>query len=1506
VAFVLLFSFVAALTASAGAGPHTSTLTGSPATGREFFSATALPNGQVLVAGGQEDNVGPLATAELYDPATGTWTPTGSMANVRYYHAAVLLPNGKVLVAGGATQSQTATAELYDPATGLWAPTGSLHQARNLFTLTLLADGRVLAAAGFASDGFVGPIATAEIYDPATEQWTPTGALLQARHSHTATLLPDGRVLVVAGAGGVNASYQATAELYDPVSGSWTAAGVLADAPPGTLTEHTATLLQNGTVLVAGGGVDGWWISPAMELYDPATGQWTATATRLVANRASHTATLLPNGDVLLAGGRQFDYAEAGVEIYHPATGACTGFGFLSGTRYGHTATLLADGQVLMTGGRGALLTVKTAELVDPRRGTWALTGDLSSARYHHVAVRLADGRVLIAGGWDGTQHLTATADLYNPVTARWTPTGSMANIRWLGRTTLLADGRVLLSGGENNTGRLDSAELYDPVTGTWRTTARLSIGRSGHTATVLADGKVLVAGGYGLSSAELYDPATEQWTPTGDLTTVRCDHTAILLPSGQVLVVGGDELGSAELYDPIRGTWTATSPAPGSPSFKSGFLLPSGKVFTFGGPLSFFSNGVYDKTGALYDPASATWTPTGSFHMPTSYFAAAQLTDGQVILAGGLDAGAIPATELYDPASGSWRPTGSLNTARLYHTITPLLDGRLLVAGGIGPFNAVLASAEIYDPGFGLPAAAQPKIIGVTATRRLGDPLALAGTGLLGTGTEFPRVQVRSLSNGQAIFLQPATGFLPSATAFASEPITGLLPGLAEVMLIAQGVTSSSVIVRIDAGLPSVTTLSATNPTLAGAALNAEVTASWAATQVHFAYSTDPALVQNVSTSPTIALAANADHAPVSQTVAGLAPHTTYYYRAVAINSMGTASGAILSFTTGNTAPIAPDATALGTTGGTRTITLDFPATDADGDALTLTTADGDAHLTVTGFTGREVSFTIGAHFAGTAAITYQVSDGLASATGQITVTIPDEAPVLTLAGANPLVLAYAAAFVEPGATAVDAVDGDLSVNATGAVDSATAGDYTITYSVTDSAGHTVTAARIVTVSPSPAPVARADRYFTAGASRAPLILHVLDNDTANVPASLTIVSVTTPSLGTAAISGDGRTITYTPRVVFASAAASDLFSYTIRDGFGGTATAQVTIGNSARQLHGVYDGLLSDGTNTVGFLRLALTATGTWTGTLQLGTVSTSIRARFDLENSARVTTGGQLLTLQFARTGEPVIAVTLGAGTVGTLTRAPFNATTHRSPKAGRYSVLLPAPAAGVLPPDTLPGGAGYAAMVISPSGLALLAGRCGDGTLWSAKCFLKEDDTMALYVIVRYQPGRAGTLAGLVSFRELAGVSDCDGALAWFKPPQTSPAKYPARFTASIPALGCRYVAPVAKQALVFTNLTRGAAQLTVAGADLVAPITDTIAVFRNNTVIETSTPGDHLVLVINPATGLFSGSLLAPFQLSTEIRTARGLLRGVLLQKQNLAAGQFLGPVRSGKVQMAPQ
>ena len=349
-----------------------------------------------------------------------------------------------------------------------------------------------------------------------SSRFTPTGNLKVARGLHTATLLPNNKVLVAYGSNNVaytNATGYvglSSIEVYDADTGTF---AEIVGENGGGIFGHTATLLPNGKVLLAGGFVNSVWdyggstSSNGASLYDSATGEFTGTG-NMTASRGGHTATLLANGKVLFAGGADQDPTGTGLasaELYDPSTDSFTQTGSMAVGRFLHTATKLQDGRVLIVGGvlRSASDPVATAEIYDPATGIFTMTGAMATARERHTATLLSDGRVLIVGGTTFT-GTTATVEVYDPSTGSFSVTGSMAQARTYHTATLLPNGKVLVVGGEENS----AAEVYDPATGSFSITGGMEFGRLGHSATLLPNGSVLVAGGgifAGLASAELY-----------------------------------------------------------------------------------------------------------------------------------------------------------------------------------------------------------------------------------------------------------------------------------------------------------------------------------------------------------------------------------------------------------------------------------------------------------------------------------------------------------------------------------------------------------------------------------------------------------------------------------------------------------------------------------------------------------------------------------------------------------------------------------------------------------------------------------------------------------------------------------------------------------------------------------------------------------------------------------------------------------------------------------------
>ncbi|MDB6058808.1 MAG: hypothetical protein JWO95_2652, partial [Verrucomicrobiales bacterium] len=304
-------------------------------------TATLLPSGKVLVSGGF-DGTNTLASAELYNPTTGTWTTTGSMIDARSGHTAVLLPSGKVLVAGGF--GGFGTCELYDPSSGTWTTTGSLNTGRQEHTMTLLQDGRVLIAGG-DSDGF-GILESIEAYNPQSGVWQNIGSMTTNRLDHTATLMPNGKVLIAGGIGGQLSYFLSTAEVIDTISNTSQATGSFTDARE----FHAATLLYNGKVMIAGGqGLQAPLHSA--ELYDIATGTWSSCPPMNVVCAFGTKLITLSDGKALAVGPVSLDnmnVTEFSSEIYDPQTQTWTtscAFGWEP------TLTTLPSGKVLVAGG---------------------------------------------------------------------------------------------------------------------------------------------------------------------------------------------------------------------------------------------------------------------------------------------------------------------------------------------------------------------------------------------------------------------------------------------------------------------------------------------------------------------------------------------------------------------------------------------------------------------------------------------------------------------------------------------------------------------------------------------------------------------------------------------------------------------------------------------------------------------------------------------------------------------------------------------------------------------------------------------------------------------------------------------------------------------------------------------------------------------------------------------------------------------------------------------------
>jgi hypothetical protein len=404
--------------------------------------STGLVTGVSLGSSNIAASVGSLTSTVTLHIVAGVWTPASSMLIAHAYHTATLLPNGNVLVIGGQgaagnpSADQSSDVEIYHPLTDTWTAAPSLPTAIANHTATLLNDGTVLVAGGNQANLQGMPGTQVEIYDPVTSTWSRGPDMISPHGSHTATVLPGGKVLVAGGFGitsEVPVGPIGSAEIYDPVARTWSPAASL----PLARVNHSAMLLANGKVLVAAGltsadpsganqilAVDG-------VVYDPASDQWTPTG-NLVTPRFGHTTALLANGKVVLAGGEDINYtALADTESYDPATNGWSAGANLLVARARATATMLPSGKILVIGGDvpcpplacppgpGAMMAGASSELFDPVVNSSAMSANLNQGRFAHSATLTLDGVVVVVGGYGAgavlpfQSALTATAELY-------------------------------------------------------------------------------------------------------------------------------------------------------------------------------------------------------------------------------------------------------------------------------------------------------------------------------------------------------------------------------------------------------------------------------------------------------------------------------------------------------------------------------------------------------------------------------------------------------------------------------------------------------------------------------------------------------------------------------------------------------------------------------------------------------------------------------------------------------------------------------------------------------------------------------------------------------------------------------------------------------------------------------------------------------------------------------------------------------------------------------------
>jgi hypothetical protein len=651
--------------------------TGSMSTPRTSPTATALADGRILVVGGSHSGADgsqvTVASADVFDAATGRFAPTGGMAHARAGHTATLLADGGVLVTGGSSVGASprivlSSAEVYDTSSGTWSEVGPMPQARVGHMAVRLDDGRVLIVGGSSTggpeflDGGSAALASALVFDPGIRSFEQVGSMAVGRRDATATRLQDGRVLVAGGNAGTGEApgqeaVLASAELFDPATGTFSRTGSLTTERRG----HSATVLGDGQVLVAGGSNEHGRPHSA-EIFDPGSGVFRVATTA----RGDHDglAALLPDGEVLLADGDQ-------PELFNPAgdapfvataTGADPGFtvtGPPITDRTAHTGTRLLDGRVLIAGGLAieGRQVLASAEIYDPRAGTFSATGSLAEPRSGHAALLLDDGRVLIAGGTGTRDVPLTTIELFDPATGRFAVADPLVlavgpeSLRSRVRLAQLANGRVVVIGPTVSTGQDYATMVSELDPANWSIVRRSELtGCSLVDAVALSDHRIIVVCSgptQGVSSLRMYEPATGASVEVGSYEAHSFPNSVVALPDGRALVVNVGGPTNLVVFDP--------------------------------------RTGVARETGSPHDADAAT----DAF--------AALLADGRVLLDG------VDAVWTFDPATGATARVATPGVLRQDATLTRLDDGRVLMVGGAEwPADRTMPrppGAELFDP---------------------------------------------------------------------------------------------------------------------------------------------------------------------------------------------------------------------------------------------------------------------------------------------------------------------------------------------------------------------------------------------------------------------------------------------------------------------------------------------------------------------------------------------------------------------------------------------------------------------------------------------------------------------------------------------------------------------------------------------------------------------------------------------------------------------------------------
>ena len=500
------------------ASPGSSVAPGSIFSPRVHHTATLLRNGKVVLVGG-ESNDGAINSLEIYDVETGTWIKGAPLPRPIFEQVANLIDEDLLMIAGGHDgQNTLASTLIYDSKVDAWISSPDMSMPRTKHVSTVLSDDRIFVHGGLNNSEI---LLHAEIYEPESKQWISSNSSFLPRVGHSVTTLNDGRVLIIGG--------YLSEEVLEENSGD--------------LCQTFIRDIYTGTLDNGYGCKDGWVVT---EIYDPST-DTSKMSTSLITPRWKHTATLLNDGKVLVVGGTNNSSSILEAEIFDPSTETWTDVGPMFHPRSGHTASLLSDGRGLVSGGF-TYVPISYAEIYDVKEG-WIKTENLMGPRYMHSAVPLSDGEVLVIGGRAGLFTNLTRTELYDSNAGSWSIKGKMPIALWDHSVIPVDCNKVLLVGGKKSDGSpSELTYIFEPTTGRYQSIAKLNKPRFGHSATGMADGSVVIAGG---STAELllsdsveilnFSGVDEYvWTVSEPMPASVERHSAIDLGNRNLLITGG------------------------------------------------------------------------------------------------------------------------------------------------------------------------------------------------------------------------------------------------------------------------------------------------------------------------------------------------------------------------------------------------------------------------------------------------------------------------------------------------------------------------------------------------------------------------------------------------------------------------------------------------------------------------------------------------------------------------------------------------------------------------------------------------------------------------------------------------------------------------------------------------------------------------------------------------------------------------------------------------------